>query len=283
MSRALAPFLPFVAEHIHLALTGESVHLQDWPDASRFASETALVERMDLARDACSAAASIRMAKNIRNRLPLRKLTVAHPRRDLLEPLRDVIADEANVKEVVFASDPKAFGSEVLVVNPRIVGKRLGPLMKAVLEAAKAGAWKKLPDGAVEVAGTRIEKDEYELRFRAKEGIDAASFAGNAGVVALDTFVDEELSREGIARDFIRLVQVARKDAGFAISDRIHIEAAASKDTEAAIRAHQDMVKGETLALSINFVAAPSGAVSTPVLQDEKVTLGVRVAERARA
>jgi isoleucyl-tRNA synthetase len=283
MSRALAPFLPFVAEHIHLALTGESVHLQDWPDASRFASETALVERMDLARDACSAAASIRMAKNIRNRLPLRKLTVAHPRRDLLEPLRDVIADEANVKEVAFASDPKAFGSEVLVVNPRVVGKRLGSLMKAVLEAAKAGAWKKLPDGAVEVAGTRIEKDEYELRFRATEGIDAASFAGNAGVVALDTFVDEALAREGLARDFIRLVQVARKEAGFAISDRIHIEVKAGADTEAAIRAHQDMVKAETLALSVDFVPVPSGTVSTPSLQDEKVTLGVRVAEKAKA
>jgi isoleucyl-tRNA synthetase len=283
MSRALAPFLPFLTEHIHLALTGESVHLQDWPDASRFAVDKALVERMDFARDACSAAASIRMAKNIRNRLPLRRLTVAHPRHDLLEPLRDVIADEANVKDVVFASDPKAFGSEVLVVNPRVVGKRLGALMKAVLEAAKAGAWKRLPDGAVEVAGTRIEKEEYELRFRANEGIDAASFAGSAGVVALDTFVDEGLAREGIARDFIRLVQVARKDAGFAISDRIHIEVAAGKDAEAAIRAHQDMVKGETLALSIDFVPTPSGAISTPALQDEKVTLGVRVAERARA
>jgi isoleucyl-tRNA synthetase len=155
--------------------------------------------------------------------------------------------------------------------------------MKAVLEAAKAGAWKKLPDGAVEVAGTRIEKDEYELRFRATEGIDAASFAGNAGVVALDTFVDEALAREGLARDFIRLVQVARKEAGFAISDRIHIEVKAGADTEAAIRAHQDMVKAETLALSVDFVPVPSGTVSTPSLQDEKVTLGVRVAEKAKA
>jgi isoleucyl-tRNA synthetase len=287
MSRALAPFLPFLTEHIHVALTGESVHLQDWPDANafvkKFGDADVTVARMDLIRNACSAAASVRASKNIRNRLPLRTLTVAHPNWPMLASMHDVIREEANVKEIKFADDPKAFGSEVLVVNPRVVGKRLGPLMKAVLEAAKAGAWKKLPDGAVEVAGTRIEKDEYELRFRAKEGIDAASFAGSAGVVALDTFVDEGLAREGIARDFIRLVQVARKDAGFAISDRIHIEVAAGKDAEAAIRAHQDMVKGETLALSIDFVPAPSGAVSTPSLQDEKVTLGVRVAERARA
>src|SRR5690606_2819857 len=108
-------------------------HLQDWPDASAFAVDVALVERMDLAREVCSAAASIRTAKNIRNRLPLRKLTVAHPRYGLLQPLVGVIADESNVKEVVFADDPAAFGSEVLVVNPRVVGKRIGAMMKAVL------------------------------------------------------------------------------------------------------------------------------------------------------
>jgi isoleucyl-tRNA synthetase len=65
---------------IHRALVdGESVHLQDWPDASAFDVDAALVERMDLARDVASAAASIRTAKNLRNRLPLAKLTVAHP------------------------------------------------------------------------------------------------------------------------------------------------------------------------------------------------------------
>ncbi len=271
-----------MTEHIHLALTGESVHLQDWPDASSFAVDRELVERMDLAREVCSAAASIRTAKNLRNRLPLRKLTIAHPNHRILKPLRDVIAEEANVKSIAIADDPAQFGSEVLVVNPRVVGKRLGSLMKAVLEAAKVGAWKKLPDGAVEVAGTRIEKDEYELRFRAKEGIDAASFDGNAGVVALDTHVDAELEQEGLARDFIRLVQVARKEAGFAISDRIHIEVKASADAQKAIAAHQDVVKAETLALSIDFVTTPSGTVSTPELQDEKITIGVRVAETTR-
>jgi isoleucyl-tRNA synthetase len=84
---------------------------------------------MDLARDACSAAASIRTAKNLRNRMPLRRVTIAHPDHAMLAPLRDVIAEEANVKNVVFADDPAALGSEMLVVNPRVVGKRLGPAM----------------------------------------------------------------------------------------------------------------------------------------------------------
>ena len=255
LTRTMAPFLPFLTEFIHRALCkGESVHLQDWPDASAFSVDRALVERMDLAREVCSAAASIRTAKNIRNRLPLRQLTVAHPRFGLLEKLTDVIAEEANVKQVLFADDPTAFGSEILVINPRIVGKRIGGLMKAVLEAAKVGAWKRLEDGAVEVAGTRIEKSEFELRFRAREGIDAAAFAGSAGVVALDTKVDGELAAEGASRDAAREVQLARKEAGFKVTDRIRIEASGSEEANKAIQANLAVFKSQTLAIGYEWL-----------------------------
>ena len=281
MTRAMAPFLPYLTEHIHRALCdGDSVHLQDWPDAAAFAVDQALVERMDLARAVCSAAASIRTAKNLRNRLPLRKLTVAHPKHAMLELLRDVIAEEANVKAVVFADDPSAFGAEVLVVNPRIVGKRLGPAMKDVLAAAKAGVWMPVGGGAVEVGGQVIQREEYELRFRATEGLDAVSFDNSAGVVVLDTAVDAALEAEGIARDFIRLVQVARKEAGFNVADRIHIEVKAGPAATAAIAAHLDTVKAETLAVAYAAVddKAPAGTVSEATLADEPITLGVRVA-----
>jgi isoleucyl-tRNA synthetase len=220
------------------------------------------------------------MAKNLRNRLPLRRLTVAHPNHAVLAPLRDVIAEEVNVKEVVLAGDPTKFGAEVLAVNARVAGKRLGGAMKDVLAAAKAGAWKRVAGGAIEVAGQVIQPEEYELRFRAAEGLDAASFAGSAGVVVLDTKVDADLEREGVARDFIRLVQVARKDAGFNIADRIEIELKASPAVDAAIATHADMVKGETLALSYRFTGdkAPAGFVSEGKLGDESIAIGVKVA-----
>jgi isoleucyl-tRNA synthetase len=279
LCRTMAPFLPFLTETIHRALVnGESVHLQDWPDAAKFAVDAALVERMDLAREVASAAASIRTAKNLRNRLPLAKLTVAHPQHATLTALRDVIAEEANVKAVVFDDNPSQFGSEVLVVNPRIIGKRLGAHMKDILAASKAGNWKRLDGGAVEVAGQRIEPDEYEVRFQSQPGLDAVSFDGNAGVVVLDTEVTPELEREGLARDFIRLVQVARKDAGFNVADRIAIEVKAGPVAAAAIDAHLDAVKSETLAVSLGKVATPAGMVSEAKLGDESISLGVRVA-----
>ncbi len=275
--RVMAPFLPYVTEHIHMALCdGASVHLEDWPDAAAFAVDAALVERMDLARDVCSAAASIRTAKNLRNRLPLRTLTVAHPKHAMLASLRAVIAEEANVKEVVFADDPASYGSEVLSVNPRVLGKRLPGAMKDVLAGAKSGQWARVGGDAVEVAGHVIRADEYDLRFKAAEGLDAVSFDGSAGVVVLDTAVDADLEREGLARDFIRLVQVARKEAGLDVSDRIALAVQAGPVASDAIAAHIETVKGETLAVDLaRTEAVPAGFVSEGKLGDEKIAIGV--------
>jgi isoleucyl-tRNA synthetase len=99
-------------------------------------------------------------------------------------------------------------------------------------------------------------------------------------VVVLDTAVDAELEREGLARDFIRLVQVARKDAGLNVADRIHIEVKAGPTVSDAIAAHLDAVKAETLATSYDTVSdrPPAGVVSQTRLQDEAISIGVRVA-----
>lgn len=279
MCRTLAPFLPYLTEHIHRALVeGESVHLADWPDASALVVDAALVERMDLARQVASAAASIRTTKNLRTRLPLRSLVVAHPGYAKLEPLVAVIADEVNVKSVSFVDDPSAYGRPVLTPNLPVIGKTLGPRMKGVIAAARAGEWRQVGD-AVEVGGVVLAPGEYFLKFQANEGVDAAPFDGSAGVVVLDTHVDAGLEREGIARDFIRLVQMARKDAGFRISDRIHIEVRAANGAETAILDHQDAVKAETLAETLRPTdGEPEGFVSQATLDDQPIAIGVRVA-----
>ncbi|WEK50537.1 MAG: isoleucine--tRNA ligase [Candidatus Kaistia colombiensis] len=279
MTRALAPFLPFLTEHIHRALVnGESVHLADWPDASALVDDKALVERMDLARTVASAAASIRTVKNLRTRLPLRRLTVAHPGFEKLALLKDVIADEVNVKEVVLAVDPSEFGQVVLAVDPKI-GKRLGKGLKDVLNAARAGEWEDLGGGRYAVAGQTIELGEYELRFKANEGLDAVAFDGAAGVVVLDTHVDEALEREGVARDFIRLVQVARKDAGLNVSDRIHIEVKVANGLGDVLVDHAETIRAETLAETLRPTDdQPEGFVSETSLLDEPISIGVRVA-----
>jgi isoleucyl-tRNA synthetase len=121
-----------------------------------------------------------------------------------------------------------------------------------------------------------IRADEYELRFKAAEGLDAVSFDGSAGVVVLDTAVDAALEREGLARDFIRLVQVARKDAGLNVADRIVLEVKAGPAANDAIAAHLDTVKGETLATAFaQTETTPAGFVSEGKLGEEPVVIGV--------
>jgi isoleucyl-tRNA synthetase len=276
-TRALAPFLPFLTETIHRALVdGESVHLQNWPDADVLAADATLVERMDLARQAVSAALSIRTTKNLRTRLPLRRLTIAHSNNAILAPLKDVIADEVNVKEVTFEVDPSAYGGTEAAVDSRKVGRRLGKAMKDVLAATKSGAWNEVGGGAIEAAGEVLQAGEYELRFKPREGLDAVPFSGSAGVVVLDTEIDADLESEGTARDFIRLVQVARKEAGFDVSDRIHMTVKADEETWAALETHKHLIKRETLSLSmVQGESSRADATSEAKLNDNTITLGL--------
>jgi len=281
MTRALAPFLPFLTEHIHRALVnGESVHLADWPDAAAFDYDAALVERMDLARAVASAAASIRTVKNLRTRQPLTTLTVAHPTDvDQLIKVQDLLKDEANVKNVVFSTTPSDYGHPILTPNLPVVGKRLGAALRNVIAAAKAGEWKLGADEAVEVGGVVLAKGEYFLKFQANDGVDAAPFDGSAGVVVLDTHVDEALEREGIARDFIRLVQVARKEAGFQIADRIHIEVKIANGLGDVLVDHAETIRAETLAETLRPTDdQPEGFVSETSLLEQPIAIGVRVA-----
>ena len=251
MCRTLAPLLPYLTDHIHRNLcAGKSVHFEDWPDANAFVRDEAVIARMDMARDVCSAALSLRTAKNLRVRLPLRTLTVAHANSAILAPLTEVIAEEVNVKAVELTGDPDRFGSTVLAVAPRI-GKRLGKAMKEVMAASRQGDWSMDETGQAQVAGHTIEADEYELRFQPAQGVDAAAFSGASGVAVLDTEVDEELEREGLARDFIRQVQTARKDAGLHVVDRIKLTVKADGEVAEALEAHREMIMAEVLAVSM--------------------------------
>ncbi len=269
-TRAAAPLLPLTAEAIWRGLTGsESVHLADWPDVSGFGSDTRLADTMDLVRATCSAALGLRKARQLRVRLPLRTLTVAHPDAGSLAEFADLLRDEVNVKDVRLDPDPTSLGKLELVVNPRLLGPRLGGKVQEVIRAVKAGDWTQDGD-VVTAAGVQLAAGEYELKLTAPSaagsgsgsgsasdsGLGArAALPGNAGVIALDTELTPELETEGTARDVVRMVQQARRDAGLDVSDRIHLRIAADEATAAAIQTHADFVKAETLAVDLEVVS----------------------------
>ena len=259
LTRVLAPLAPLTTEEIWRGLTGgRSVHLTDWPAADAFPADHELVASMDAIREVASAALSLRKARALRVRLPLAALTVASAGASALASFGELLADEVNVKDVVFTGDVAAYCEQVLTVVPRALGPRLGKQVQQVIQAVKRGGWE-LVDGAPVAAGVALLPGEYELKLVAADAANSAPLPGGAGVVVLDTAVTPDLLAEGLARDVIRVVQQARRDAGLDVSDRIALRISAAPEVVAALDAHRDFVTAETLATSLSFGEVPGG------------------------
>ncbi|MDX8034409.1 isoleucine--tRNA ligase [Lentzea sp. BCCO 10_0856] len=272
VTRVTAPLLPYTAEVVWRGLTGgRSVHLTDFPSVSDLPADDALVTAMDEVRDVCSTALSLRKANKLRVRLPLARLTVASPVAGSLEDFAEIVRDEVNVKEVSLSTDVDAYGQFQLVVNARAAGPRLGPNVQKVIKAVKAGDWSEV-DGRVVAAGVELFEGEYEQRLVATDPAATAALPGGAGVVVLDTVVTPELEAEGVARDLVRVVQQARKDAALDVSDRITLTLELPEAVRSAVEPHLEFVQSETLTSSVVF---GEGAAEGTVGDGVKVKVAV--------
>jgi isoleucyl-tRNA synthetase len=259
VARVMAPLAPMTAEEIWRGLTGgRSVHLTEWPVAAGFPADHALVAAMDATRDISSAALSLRKARGLRVRLPLASLTVATADAQALRDFTDLIADEVNVKEVVLTDSVANYCERVLSLVPRALGPRLGGAVQGVIKAVKAGDWA-VAGGVVVAGGVELQDGEYELKLVAADPEQSASLPGGEGVVVLDTHVTPELQTEGVARDVVRVVQQARREADLNVADRISLTVDAPGAVAAAIDTFRDFVAGETLATSVEVGPVDDG------------------------
>jgi isoleucyl-tRNA synthetase len=251
--RATAPLMPLITEHIYRALTGErSVHLTDWPDLAMLEPEADLVREVDFAREVCSSVLTLREAHRRRTRLPLKTMTIAHADARILRPHLETIADEVNVKHVDLVDDVGRFGVREVKVNSKI-GARLGGKMKDVLAAQRKNEWSLLPDGRLEIAGIVVEPGDFELRIKTSGDIIAEPIDRWRGLVILDTHIYPDLQDEGWARDMVRLIQNARKQAQLKITDRIAVHADAPAELRSALERHAGHIRDQTLALELRF------------------------------
>lgn len=253
VSRVVAPLLPLTAEAVWRGVTGErSVHLADWPADDLLPADAALVTGMDRVRQVCSAALALRKANKLRVRLPLASLTVAAEDAESLAPFRNLVEDEVNVKEVVLTTDVAAHGHFELVVNARACGPRLGGDTQKVIRAVKAGEWTAEGDSVV-AAGIELLPGEFQRRLVATDTGATGELPGSSGLVVLDTTTTPELEAEGIARDMVRVVQQARRDADLDVADRITVTVQAPDEVVAAVRVHEEFLAGETLANAVTY------------------------------
>lgn len=252
LTKISAPLLPMISDEISQGLNGggDSVHLADWPTSAGLPRDATLVASMDMVRDVCSSALSVRKTHSRRVRLPLQTLTVASESSQGLADFLDIVRDEVNVREVVLTTDVAAVASHELQVVPAVVGPRLGKNTQQVIAAVKKGEWQQRGDVIV-VAGEELQPGEYALKLVTTEGTASAPLPAGAGVVVLDTNVTPELEAEGLARDVVRAVQQARRSADLNVSDRIVLTLSADDDVRQQLAPHEGLISGETLATSV--------------------------------
>jgi isoleucyl-tRNA synthetase len=258
-ARLIAPFAPFIADELYIRLTGaESVHLADYPGAETSLIDDGLEERMDLVRSIVTMARGIREKTRIKVRQPLQELLIDGKYEETISYMSDLIREELNVKQVVFEKEMERFIDYGLKPDFKVAGPVLGPKIKAFVKALAGSNAKQLVD-SLSVHGevpmdldgeeVRVTSDMVDIAVSAKEGFTVA--LENDLCVILDTDVTEALATEGLARELISKVQQLRKQKDFDMMDRIHIYVDAPEAVQAAILAHDEYIRKETLADSI--------------------------------
>ncbi|HEY4098081.1 MAG TPA: class I tRNA ligase family protein, partial [Baekduia sp.] len=272
VSQLLAPFAPFIADEIFDNLDGStgSVHLTDWPVAP--ARDLELETAMATAREAVALGLRARAGAKVGLRRPLREAVVVAAGRERvsLEAMGDIVGEELNVKSLRFVDEADELGSYDLKPNYRTLGPRFGknmPQVAAAIEALDADRVAvSLREGRT--VGVNVDGHDHELTaddllvgLQPLDGFQVEREGGHA--VALDLAMDDELRREGWAREVVRAIQNARKDAGLEVSDRIALDLGGDAEILDAVREHETFVAGEVLATSVAYGANGAGTQAT--------------------
>jgi isoleucyl-tRNA synthetase len=273
----LAPFTPFLADEIHLNLAGgeadeagegrDSVHLRDFPEADPALADPELEKSMEAVRLTVELGRAARAQAKAKMRQPLRRAVIVanDAEREAISARADLVRAELNVKELDFVSEEADLVSYAVKPNYRSLGPRFGKRMPQVAAAVEAldpvHVAKVMADGGeigISVDGDEhtIGPEEVSLALQPLDGYEVEAEAGHA--VALQLELDDELRREGLAREIVHAVQNARKAAGLDISDRIELSLNGDDELLAAAREHEPYIAGEVLATSVAYDGAPA-------------------------
>lgn len=279
LSKLLAPFVPFASEAMFQNLVRrvdrgapESVHLADWPVADLGVIDEELARRMTAVRELVSLGLQVRTSAKLKVRQPLRVVHLvlgdAKLRVSLAGSAAAMLQDELNVLGVAFVDDAEVerYVAYKLKPNFRTLGQRgLGKeaqLLKkslSALDASQASALlAELREAGTAVHdGVSLLTEDVEVAFETREGFAAAG--GRAGVVVLDTRLDDELRELGLVREVANRVQNARKEAKLELADRIALRVHAPASLLDALAKHQGALAADVLATSIELATSPGG------------------------
>ncbi len=283
VSKLLAPFCPFMADEIYDNLDGElaSVHLCDFPTGAELGPrDEDLEQAMALARETVRLGLGARGQAKIKVRQPLGEaVVVADDReREAIERLTDIVREELNVRAVRFVAAADELGSYEIKPNYRTLGPLFGKEMPLVADAIAAldpaHVAATLRDGGelgISVAGREhtLTAEDLLMSMRAPDGYSVEREGAHA--VALDLTIDDDLRREGRAREIVHAVQNARKSAGLQVEDRIELALTGDPAPMEAAEAHRDYLAGETLALELSLGEAADATGSMDYTEQTEI------------
>jgi isoleucyl-tRNA synthetase len=271
-SEVMAPFTPFLAETIFQNLKStkdaESVHLVDYPLPHREIIDENLEKSVALMNRVILIVRNIREKKNIKVKIPLKRLSIIHRDQNLLDMLKNLenyLREELNVREIQYLTREDDFVELTAKANGASLGKRLGKKFGAVagqITKLKSAQIVELEQGKTwQLDGETIGKEDVLIYRNAKKGHE--NVVSDAFItVEIDTTLDPDQIQEGLAREVVSRVQKLRKTADLKLDDRIHVEYQAECEIKDAIQKNIAYIQEQTLALSFKFSENPQGSAS---------------------
>jgi len=287
LTLAMAPFAPFLSEHIYRQLLPyapadstppDSVHLCRYPQAEASCIQPTLEAAVARMQNIILLGRQKRNAVKIKTKVPLRRLTIIHRDKSMLAEiarLEDYIRSELNVKSVEYSQDEAQYINLYAKPNAPVLGKRLGKdfgRFRGLIEKLDATALIRLQEaGSVNIDGVDFGGDDILVFREPKPGTEALSNR----FISIDTdcTLDPELVAEGLAREVVNRIQKTRKDLGLNVSDRIRVLYSGDPELVAAIARHAAHISSETLCTEL--LPAASGAGSTFNFDVDGLTLGL--------
>ncbi len=269
VAKLSAPIAPFFMDRLYKDLTNttskdkfESVHLSHFPEYDASLIDEALESKMAKAQTISSLVLSIRQKEKIKVRQPLQKIMIPvldDKQKHEIEAVADLIMSEVNVKEIELLDDASGILVKRIKPNFKVLGPKYGKEMKQI--AQSVGALRQEDIQKIEQEGEislKIENKIINLQLQdveiSSQDIEGWLVASQGSLtVALDVTINDDLRKEGIARELVNRIQNMRKESGFEVTDKIDIKILKDGLVENAVESNLDYIKAETLTAELNF------------------------------
>lgn len=266
LSKAMAPFTPFLADHLYAALTDkkgkESVHLDEYPRANEKLIDLDLERGVRLLEEVIVLSRNLRDQNKVKVKIPLKELVVVHRQPEVLstlKPLESYLKSELNVKSVTYRNDEEKFVEVSVKANGATLGKRVGSKMgevsKAIGQLSFAEIARLDAGEKIDLCGFSIDSQDVKI-FRTPVKGQYPSASSSLIIAALDISVGRDQELEGLAREIVNRVQKLRKDSKLNLDDRIHLQISTSdSNLREAVENHKSYISDQTLAKRLDIVS----------------------------